>query len=62
MKVEVGVLGSLSQTVLVVSVNMVLNVHRNHKVYLGREEGGTGVRRWGEGEDYIPIATLLPPE
>ena len=31
-------------------VNMVLNVHRNHKVYQGRGEGGKGVWRWGERE------------
>ena len=37
-------------------VNMVLNVHRNHK---RMEEGGMEV--WEEGE-YIPIATLSPPE
>ena len=56
-------------------VNMVLNVHRNHKAYQGqgerkRGEGegqgerkrGEGVWRWGEEGDYIPIATLLPPE
>ena len=31
---------------------MVLNVHRNHKAYLGRGEGGggEGVWRWGERE------------
>jgi len=38
---------------------MVLNVHRNHKAYLGRREGGMEV---GEEGDYIPIGTLLPPE
>ena len=27
---------------------MVLNVHRNHKVYWGRGEGGEGVWRWGK--------------
>ena len=32
-------------------VNMVLNVHRNHEAYGG-----------GGGGDYIPIATLSPPE
>ena len=42
-------------------VNMVLNVHRNHKAYWGREEGGRGYGGGGEG-DYIPIATLSPPE
>ena len=53
---------------------MVLNVHRNHRAYQGRGEGGMKVgeeggkevwRGWwgggGEG-DYIPIATLSPPE
>ena len=29
---------------------MVLNVHRNHKVYYGRGEGGKGVRKWGQRE------------
>ena len=29
---------------------MVFNVHRNHKAYWGREEGGKGVWRWGERE------------
>ena len=29
---------------------MMLNVHRNHKAYLGRREGGKGVRRRGERE------------
>ena len=38
---------------------MVLNVHRNHKAYSGLGEGGMAVG--GEG-DYIPIATLSPPE
>ena len=43
---------------------MVLNVHRNLLGLLGtgrREERGYG--GWGGGEgDYIPIATLSPPE
>ena len=30
--------------------NMVLNVHRNHKAYWGRGEGGDGVWRWGKRE------------
>ena len=30
-------------------MNMVLNVHRNHKAYLGRGEVG-GVWRWGKRE------------
>ena len=38
---------------------MVLNIHRNHKAYYGEGEGGIEV---GEEEDYIPIATLSPPE
>ena len=29
---------------------MVLNVHRNHKAYWGRGEGGKRVRGWGERE------------
>ena len=29
---------------------MVLNVHRNHKAYWGRGEGGKGAWRWGERE------------
>ena len=51
---------------------MVLNVHRNRKSYYGREEGGGGGGGGGEGDgvymevggegDYIPIATLSPPE
>ena len=45
---------------------MVLNVHRNHKAYYGRVEGGgegdyIPIEMVGEG-DYIPIATLSPPE
>ena len=31
-------------------VNVVLNIHRNHKAYYGRGEGGKGVWRWGERE------------
>ena len=38
---------------------MVLNVHRNRKAYWGRREGS--MEMGGEG-DYIPIATLSPPE
>ena len=42
---------------------MVLNVHRNHKAYEGRGEWGEGGREVvEEGEYYIPIATLSPPE
>ena len=33
-----------------VKVNIVLNVHRNHKAYYGREEGRKGVWRWGKRE------------
>ena len=40
-------------------VNMVLNVHRNRTAYYGR---GEGVMEVGEEGDYIPIATLSPPE
>ena len=40
---------------------MVLNVHKNHKAYWGRGDGEGGTEVGGEG-DYIPIATLLPPE
>ena len=39
-------------------VNMVLNVHRNRTAYW-RREGSMEVGREG---DYIPIATLSPPE
>ena len=47
---------------LVVEVNRVLNVDRNHKAYLGRgERGEGGMEVWEEG-DYIPIATPSPPE
>ena len=35
---------------------MVLNVHKNHKAYSGRGEGG-GMEVGGEGE-YVPIATV----
>ena len=41
---------------------MVLNVHKNYKTYQGRGEGGKGAMEVGEEGDYIPIATLLPPE
>ena len=43
-------------------VNMVLNVHRNHKAYRGRGEWGEGGMEVREEGDYIPIATLTPPE
>ena len=40
---------------------MVLNVHRNHKAYQGRGEGGGGGgMEVGEEGDYISIATLSP--
>ena len=41
---------------------MVLNVHRNHKAYYGRGEGGEGAMEVGEEADYIPVAALSPPE
>ena len=41
---------------------MVLIVHRNHKAYSGRGDGGGGGIEVGEDGDYIPIATLSPPE
>ena len=42
---------------------MVLNVYRIHTAYYGRGERGEGpgMEVGGEG-DYIPIATLSPPE
>ena len=43
-------------------VNMVLNVHRNHKAYWGWGEGGEGSMEVGGKRQYIPIATLSPPE
>ena len=45
-------------------VNMELNVHRNPKAYYIRdgEKGEKGVMEVGEEGDYIPIATLSPPE
>ena len=36
-----------------------INLHTNHKAYKGRGEGGMEV---GAEGDYIPIATLSPPE
>ena len=38
------------------------NVHRNHPAYWGRGEGGKGGMEVREEGDYIPIATLTPPE
>ena len=43
-------------------VNVVFNVHRNHKAYQGRGEGGKGGMEVGAEGEYIPIATLSPPE
>ena len=47
---------------------MLFNVHRNYTAYQGRGRGGGG-GGWGgwgteveEEGDYIPIATLSPPE
>ena len=52
---------------LVKSVNMVLNVHRNHKAYLGRGEGDWGIEvgaRGGGGERetcrYTVITRMIP--
>ena len=41
---------------------MVLNVHKNHKVYYGRGEWGGAGMEVGEEGDIIPVATLSPPE
>ena len=41
---------------------MVLNDHRNRTAYYGRGEGGEGGMEVGGEGDYIPIATLSPPE
>ena len=43
-------------------VNMVLNVHRNHMAYSGGGDWGKGGMEVGEEGEYIPIATLSPPE
>ena len=37
---------------------MVFNVHRNHKAYQGRGEGGKGVWRWGERKREIRYLSL----
>ena len=37
---------------------MVLNVHRNHKAYQGREEGGTGYGGGGRGRLYTYCYTV----
>ena len=34
---------------------MVLNVHRNHKAYQGRGEGGKGVWRWGRSRQGVIV-------
>ena len=47
---------------LLKSINTVLNVHRNYKVYYGRGEVEDGSMEVGEEGDCIPIATLSPPE
>ena len=39
-----------------------LSVHRNDKAYQGRGEVGEGGMEVGEEGDYIPVATLSPPE
>ena len=40
-----------------------LNVRRNRAAYQGRGKGrGEGGMEVGEEEEYIPIATLSPPE
>ena len=41
---------------------MVLNVHRNRKGLSRDGEKGKRGMEVGEEGDYIPIATLLPPE
>ena len=43
-------------------VNMVLNVHRNHKAYWGQGEVGKWDMEAGGEGDYIPIITLSPSE
>ena len=41
---------------------MVLSIHRNHKAYEEWGDGGEGGIEVVEEGDYIPIATLSPPE
>ena len=41
---------------------MVLNIHRNCAAYRGRGEGGEVGMEAGEEGDYVPVATLSPPE
>ena len=57
---------SLAAVVVVFAISrgypsLLLNVHRNHKVYWGRGEGGGGVMEWGAGKKEI-IATPSPSE
>ena len=42
-----------------VYVHMVRNVHRNHKAYKGRGEGGKGGMQVGEEGDYIYVYISL---
>ena len=37
-----------------------LNIHRNHKAYQGRGEGGMEVV--GEEGAYVPVATMSSPK
>ena len=55
-------LGKTIRIHLSVKVNMVFNVHRNRTAYSGRGEGGEGGMEVGGKGEYIPIATLSPPE
>ena len=41
---------------------MVLNVHRNHEAYYGQGEWEEGGMEMGQEGEYIPIATLSPPQ
>ena len=44
-------------------VSMVFNVHRNYNLRLIRDgEKGRGGMEVGDNGEYIPIATLSPPE
>ena len=47
----------LCRTKLSIQVNMVLNIHRNHKAYYGWGErgGGEGVCGWGRGRLYLSL-------
>ena len=42
-------------------VNVVLNIHRNHKAYYGRGEGGEGYGGGGRGRVYTYRYTVTPP-